>query len=88
MLPTGESTMCRIFVAWVVYMEVVFTFLNFKPDDTLLLHSMPEVLIKTGYVLKGTIIDSTEFKFQQPGNYDLSTLTSSKYRNRHALGKI
>ena len=43
----GESTIHRIFVSWVVFMEAIFSCLNFKPDDRFLPYSMPEVLNKT-----------------------------------------
>ena len=55
-LPIGESTMYRIFFAWTVFMEAVFSYLNLKPDDIFLLHSMLEVFIKTGCGFIDTII--------------------------------
>ena len=48
---------------------------------------MPEVFIKTGCDLSDIIIDWTEFKLQQPGNYDLSTLTFLNYKNTHTFEK-
>ena len=44
---------------------------------------MPEVFIKTWNGLRDIIIDWTEFKLQEHGNYDLSTLAFSNYKNTH-----
>ena len=41
----------RIFVVWVLFMEVIFTYLNLKTDGRFLRYSMPEVLNKTGHGL-------------------------------------
>ena len=44
---------------------------------------MPEVFIRTWNGLRDIIIDWTEFKLQEPDNYDLSTLAFSNYKNTH-----
>ena len=51
MLQFGESTIHRIFVAWVVFMKVIFSCLNPKPDG-FLAYSMPEAFNKTGNCLR------------------------------------
>ena len=66
MLNIGESTMQRIFVTWVVFMEAVFSKTNLKPDEGFLAYSMPELFIRTGNGLTDIVIDWTEFKLQQP----------------------
>ena len=80
-LNIGETTMQRIFVAWVVFIEAVFSKINLKPDEGFLAYNMPEIFVKTGHVLTDIVIDCKEFKLQQPSNYDLSPLTSSNYKN-------
>ena len=42
MLQIGESTIHRTFVAWVVFMESIFSCLNLKADDEFLSFSTPE----------------------------------------------
>ena len=59
-----------ISVAWVALMEAIFSPLNLKPDDQFLPYNLPEIFIKSKYDLTGIIIDWTEFKFQQPSDYD------------------
>ena len=39
---------CKIFAVWVVFMEAILSFLNFKPDDIFLAFSKSEVFNKTG----------------------------------------
>ena len=56
MLQTGERTIHRIFLVWVVFMEAKFSCLNLKPDDGFLPYSMSEVFNKTGHDLKYLII--------------------------------
>ena len=51
MLHICESTINKIFVAWVVFMEAIFSCLNFKPDDRFLTYSIPDVFNKTGHGL-------------------------------------
>ena len=48
MLQIGETTIQRIFVVWVFS---IFSCLNLKPNDGILLDSMPEVFNKTGHGL-------------------------------------
>ena len=76
-LNIGESTMQRIFVAWVVFMEAVFSKINLRPDEGFLAYNMPEIFVKTGHGLTDIVIDCKEFKLQQPSNYDLSPLAFS-----------
>ena len=47
-LKIDESTIHRIFVTSVVFMEAIFLCLNLKPDDGFLRYSMPKVFDKTG----------------------------------------
>ena len=65
------------------FIQAIFSSLNLKLDDGFFTLNMPEVFIKTGCDLSDIIIDWTEFKLQQPGNYDLSTLTFLNYKNIH-----
>lgn len=51
MLQIGESTIYRIFVVWVDFVVTIFSCLNLKPNDGILLDSMPEVFNKTGHGL-------------------------------------
>ena len=55
-LKIGESTIHGIFLAWVVFMEAIFSCLNLKPEDIFLPYSMPEVFNKTGHGLTVIII--------------------------------
>lgn len=51
MLQIGESTMHRSFVGWVVLVDAILSHLHVKPDDGLLLYSMPRLHIKIGHGL-------------------------------------
>ena len=51
MLQIGETTIQRIFVVWVDFVVTIFSCLNLKPNDGILLDSMPEVFNKTGHGL-------------------------------------
>lgn len=51
MLQNCESIIRRIFVTWVVFLEAIFSCLNFKLDDEFLPYSMPKIFIKTGHEL-------------------------------------
>lgn len=53
MLQIGESTLYKIFVLWVVFMEEIFSYLNLEPDDGFLPSSMLAWSFnKTGHSLK------------------------------------
>ena len=58
----GESTILRLFVAWVFFMKVTFSCINLKPDDGFSLYIMPEVFDNTGHSLTDIIIVWDEFK--------------------------
>ena len=75
--------MQQVFVAWVVFIDAVFSKRNLRPDEGILAYNMPEIFIKTGDGLNDIVIDCTEFKLQQPSNYDFSELTFSNYKNTH-----
>lgn len=83
MLSVSQSTMYRIFVGWVVFLESLYDEFDLKPENGYLLHKMPEIFIKTGHGLTDIVIDCTEFKFQQATNFDLNTLMFSNYKNTH-----
>ena len=83
MLNIKERTMQQIFVAWVVFMEAVFSKINLRPDEGFVAYNMPGIFVKTGHGLTDIVIDCTEFKLQQPGYYDLIALTFSNYKNTH-----
>lgn len=51
-------------------MEAIFSPWNLKPDDQFLPYNLPQIFIKSEYDLTDIIIDWTEFKFQQPSDYD------------------
>ena len=81
MLSVSESTVNRLFVAWMVFLETLFDEVDLYPDDGYLLKRMLETFFKTGYDLTDKVIDCTEFKFQQATNFDLITLMFSHYKN-------
>ena len=60
-LQIGESTIHRIFVAWVIFMEAILSCLNIKPDNGCLPYSMPETSKKTDNGLTDIIIAWAEF---------------------------
>ena len=62
-LSVFESTVSRLFVAWIVFLETLFDEVDLHPDDEYLLKRMPEIFVKTGHCLTDMIIDCTEFKF-------------------------
>ena len=43
------STVHRIFVGWVVFLEAIFSQLDLKPDGGFLLNKMPEIFVRTGH---------------------------------------
>jgi len=49
MLKVGESTIQRIFVGWIVFLETIFTCINLKPEAGFLLKKMPDIFVKTGH---------------------------------------
>ena len=61
MLQFGWSAIHRIFVAWVVFVKVIFSCLNLKPDDRFLPYNMPDVFTKTGHGLTDIVITRYEF---------------------------
>ena len=63
-LCVGTSTVHRIFTGWIVFLETVFSGLDFKPEQGFLMKKMPEIFVKTGHGVTDMIIDCTEFKFQ------------------------
>ena len=56
MLQFSESAIHRIFVAWVVFVKAIFSYLNLKPDDGFLPYNMPELFDKTGHGLIDIVI--------------------------------
>ena len=62
MLQIGESTIHRILVPWLLFMEASFSRLNLKLDDGVLPYSMLEVFNKTGHGPTDIIIAWAEFK--------------------------
>ena len=61
-LQTGKNTIHGIIVAWVVFMEALFSHLHIKSDDGIFPCSIPDVFTKTAYSLIDIIIDLVEFK--------------------------
>ena len=45
MLKVGESKMQRISVGWIVFLETIFTHINFKPEAGFLLKKMPDIFV-------------------------------------------
>ena len=62
MLKVGESTMQRIFVGWIVFLETIFTHIDLKPEAGFLLKKITDIFVKTGHGLTDMIIDCTEFQ--------------------------
>ena len=56
MLQIGESTIHRIFVAWIAFIEVIFSYFTFRPDDGFLPNIIPEVFIKVKHDITDIII--------------------------------
>ena len=52
----SECTMHRAFVAWIVFMEVIFSGLNLQPDNGFLPHSMSGVLLKLFIASQASLI--------------------------------
>ena len=59
MLNVSKSTICRLFVAWVVFLETIFDSLDLKPDEGFLIKKMPEIFLKTGHGPTDLVIDCT-----------------------------
>ena len=81
MLNVSESTICRLFVAWAVFLETIFDSLDLKPDKGFLIKKMPEIFLKTGHGLTDLVIDCTVFKFQHATNFELNSLMFSNCKN-------
>ena len=45
MLRVGESTIQRIFVGWIVFLETIFGCINLEPEDGFLLKKMPDSFV-------------------------------------------
>ena len=80
-LEVEKSTVHRIFVGWVVFLETCFSELDLKPVDGFLISKMPDIFVKTGHGQTDMVIDCTEFKFQHATNFELNSLMFSNYKN-------
>ena len=69
MLNIGEITMQQIFVVWLLFMEVIFSKINLRPDEAFLAYNIPEIFIRTRHELTDSVIHCRELKLQQPINY-------------------
>ena len=85
-LKVSSSTIHRIFVGWILFLDTLLNQLSLKPTKGFLIQKMPEAFIKTGHGLTDVVIDCTEFRFQKASNFDLNTLMFSNYKN-HVTGK-
>ena len=75
MLNVGESTIQRISVGWIVFLEKISSLaLTLKPEAECLLKKMPDIFVKTGHGLIDMIVDCTEFKVDHVSNIDLNYL--------------
>ncbi|XP_065662741.1 uncharacterized protein LOC136085368 [Hydra vulgaris] len=81
MAGVSKSTMYRVFTGWVVFLDTIFSEINLKVESTYISLMMPSVFKKTGHGETDIFVDATDFKFQQPTNYDLNTLMFSSYKN-------
>ena len=81
MLNVSESTICRLFVPLVVFLETIFDSLDLKPGEGFLIKKMPDIFLKTGHGLMDLVLDCTEFKFQHATNFELNSLMFSNYKN-------
>ena len=81
LLQVEKSTVYRIFVGWVVFLETIFNEIDLKPEDGFLIKKMPDIFVKTGHGLTDMVIDCTEFKFQHATNFELNSLMFSNYKN-------
>ncbi|XP_065643043.1 uncharacterized protein LOC136074634 [Hydra vulgaris] len=81
MAGVSKSTIYRVFTGWVVFLDTIFSEINLKVESTYIFLMMPSVFKKTGHGETDIVVDATEFKFQQPTNYDLNTLMFSSYKN-------
>ena len=77
MLQINETIWHKIFAEQVLLNTEIFSRLDLKHDDKFFPYKFLEGFVKIGHELADIIIDSTEFKLQQPSNYDLNTLTFS-----------
>ena len=74
-----KSTVDRILVDCIVFLETFSNELDLKPDDGFLLKKMPIFILKHGQT--DMDIDGAEFKFQHAPNCELNTLMFSNYKN-------
>ena len=77
----SESSMQRLFNAWMIFLASLFGCINLKPAPGFLKTMMPKIFVKTGHRLTDQLGDCTEFKLQNASNYDLNSLTFSDYKN-------
>lgn len=80
-LEKSETTVQRIFNAWVIFLATLFNRIDLKPSHGYLLQKMPKSFIETGHGLTDIVIDATEFKFQHASNFELNSLMFSNYKN-------
>ena len=57
MLQIAERTIRKIYVAWVLSMEAIFSHLSLRSDDWVLRYSKAEIFIKTGHGLTDAITE-------------------------------
>ena len=77
----SESSVRRLFNAWMIFLASLFGCINLKPAPGFLKTMMPKIFVKTGHQLTDQLGDCTEFKLQNASNYDLNSLTFSDYKN-------
>ena len=69
----SESSMQRIFNAWMIFLASLFGCINLKPAPGFLKATMPKIFVKTGHYLTDQLGDCTEFKLENASNYDLNS---------------
>ena len=83
----SESTMSRIFVAWMVLICCVFESINLTPLPGFIESFLPKKFVDAGYQECGILGDNTETWVSQFENYEINNVTFSHYKN-HTTGKV
>ena len=82
-IDVSNSTLSRIFEAWITFGHAIFSKINLSPSHRLIKHLLPEVYKNFEMDHVVLIIDATEFKLSSFSDLQLNSLFFSEYKNTH-----
>ena len=88
LLGISESTMSRIFVAWVCFASAVFTKIDLTHPKELIVAKMPKAFKDGGHGDVTLVLDATEFKLTRFSDLKLNSAFYSDYKSTHTAKAI